>query len=411
MTESVKVNPGDAGNAIDVALREHKGVYFPKYIGGMGDLTLDAWGTQKTSFPASLFHGMFTYDVPPKMWFIYEDGVQVNNSLSTGAASTDGALVIDSTGFSTVSVESRRHPRYQPNRGHLYSSSIFLPNKTRDGVRDFGLFTSDNGVFFRLKSDGNLYAVLLSGGVETHEELITIPNDFVGFDVENGNIYDIQFQWRGVGNYYFYIGNPYTGLPELVHTIELLGSITVLSSENPALPINFKCTTTTQGVVIKCGCCDVSSENGSKEREQYFSATGSQTVGTNYPVVSIFSPDTINSMPNTRDARLARISANADKKVTFTVWVTRDPTAFTGAAFAALNVGSYIETDTTSTTFDTAKASFVVSFNVEANSSEFINNPSKDTIDFFVVHGDYVVVTATGSAAAVSATIELGEEI
>lgn len=385
-------------------------------ISGAGGLSFDAWGVGKASLPFSLFHGMFTFDVPETMWIIYEDGIDTAPSVSTGATSSNGALVVNTAGLTTVEVLSRRHPRYQPNRGHLYSSSIILPNKTNDGVRDFGLFTETfdtgaNGVFFRLKSDGNLYAVLRSGGVETHEELITIPADFEGFDVEKGNIYDIQFQWRGVGNYKFFIGNPDTGVSEVVHTISVLGTLDALSMENPALSIGFKATKTTQDVVIKCGCCDVTSENGNTEREQYYSTIGDASVGTDQPVVAIYSPATISSKTNTRDARLARVTVNSDKKVTAKVWKTRDATALTGAAFSAVNSGSYMQADVSATALTTAKATQIVQFNVEANTSEAVTNPSRETIDYYITHGDYIIVTATGAVATVSATVEWGEEI
>ena len=44
---------------------------------GTGDLTEDAWGVQKVSLPYSLFHGMFSFDIPAKMWFMYDGGTQV----------------------------------------------------------------------------------------------------------------------------------------------------------------------------------------------------------------------------------------------------------------------------------------------------------------------------------------------
>ena len=54
-------------------------------IAGRGDLATDVWGTQKVSFDKSLFHGLFTFDVPPTMWFVLEDGVEIANSTSTRA--------------------------------------------------------------------------------------------------------------------------------------------------------------------------------------------------------------------------------------------------------------------------------------------------------------------------------------
>jgi hypothetical protein len=61
---------------------------------GTGDLRADAWGVQKVSIPTSLFHGLFTYDVPSRQWLIWEDGVEVANSASTAVVSENAALKI-----------------------------------------------------------------------------------------------------------------------------------------------------------------------------------------------------------------------------------------------------------------------------------------------------------------------------
>lgn len=56
---------------------------------GSGDITIDAWGAQKVSLPRSLFHGMFTFDVPQTKWFMYVNGTQVYSS--SDITSTAGA--------------------------------------------------------------------------------------------------------------------------------------------------------------------------------------------------------------------------------------------------------------------------------------------------------------------------------
>ncbi len=170
---------------------------------GTGDLTVDAWGSQKVSMPFSLDHGLFTFDISALLWFMYEGGAQVYTS--TNIVSTDGAAVLTGNAAKPlVRLESRLCPRYQPNRGHLFSTALWMPDKTNNGVRRFGLFTDENGVFFRLKADGKLYACLKSLSSETYEEEIDTTG-IAGFDVEKGNVYDIQYQWRGVGNYKFFI--------------------------------------------------------------------------------------------------------------------------------------------------------------------------------------------------------------
>ncbi len=394
----------------------------PSVIGtvGVGDLTVDAWGAQKVSVPQSLFHGMWTYDIPNSMWFMYENGTQVYTS--TNIVSVGGVAQITADATNTVCLlESRECPRYQPNRGHLFSTAGWFPSKTAGGVRDFGLFTTENGVFFRLKSDGLLYAVLRRAGVEVLEEEID-TSVLTGFDVEKSNIYDIQFQWRSAGNYKFFIGNPATGVQQLVHTFDLLGTLTSASIDNPALPVAFKATRTTADVEMNIGCADITAENGQDNNtEQYGSAYAESVAvnGTDAPVIVIRNPLQINSTTNTRTITLARITVTCAKKATFKVWMTRDPASITGATFKRTSSSSYIETDSPdmdatavrATSVTTASMSIVRAFNVEAAVTQFADNPYRGRIEFPIVRGDYLVITCTASTAVAECNIEWGEQV
>ena len=377
-----------------------------------GDLTADAWGSQKVSFPLSVFHGMWTFDIPSSMWFMYENGTQVYTS--TDITSSDSAAKLLTTVTNTsLLLESRECPRYQPNRGHLFSTSVWCPNKTNDGVREWGLATAENGVFFRLKADGNLYAVLLSGGVETHEDLIdtsSVPN----FDVEKGNVYDIQYQWRGVGNYKFFIN-----LKE-VFSFDHLGTLTALSMENPALPAHLHAARTTEDVELNIGCVDITSENGITNTEQYGSAYAEGvSVSTNTPVIVVYNPLQINSQTNTRTVTLARISVTCSKKGTFKVWATRNPADITGETLKPVRSDDFVETDSTdmdatavrATAVTTSNMKFITSIPVEAATSRFVDNPYRGRIEFPIVRGDYLVITCTSATASADVVVEWGEQI
>jgi hypothetical protein len=385
---------------------------------GAGGLTLDAWGVQKVSHPESLFHGMWTFDIPQSMWFMYENGTQVYSS--TNIISTGGIaeLTADATKTSVL-MESRECPRYQPNRGHLFSFAGWMPDKTNDGVREWGLATAENGVFFRLKADGLLYAVLLSGGVETKEEEID-TSVLTGFDVEKNNIYDIQYQWRSAGNYKFYIGDPAKGTSTLVHTFSLLGTLTAASMENPALPVHIHAERTTETVVLNAGCADITSENGSTDKESYGSAYAEGvSVSSDDPVIVVRQPLQINSETNTRTITLARISVTCSKKAVFKVWSTRTAGDITGATYKTVNAGSYIETDSTdmdatavrATAVTVANMKFITSIPVEALVARGVDNPYRGGIEFPIVRGDYLIITATAASGSADCVVEWGEQV
>jgi len=380
-------------------------------IAGASDMATDAWGLQKVVQPHSLFHSLFTFGVPIKKWNSIVNGTEEDISTSTLVTASNGLLSVKSAANNgdITYLHSRRHPQYQSNRGHLWSGSIIVPVPTDNAYEDFGLFTDINGVFFRIKTDGKLYACETDGTL-TNEEEITMP---FTLDYTKGNVFDIQYQWRGAGNFKFFAGNPNTGRIQLIHTIENLNLLTSLTIANPSLPAAFRITSFGAAGEVKCGCVDVTSEGGDDKHEQYVSAKSLEkaTNGTNIPILIIHSPDQVGGKMNTTDGRLARVSGASDKRSVFQIWATRDPAAFTGATFNPVGDGSNVEFDVAATAVNTALLSFVTAFRVEANSFVPLSNPSKDNIDFFFIHGDYIVVTATAVSGTCDAVIEWGEEV
>ena len=386
---------------------------------GKGDLTLDAFGNQVVSARRSLFHSLFTYDVSPRLFHAEIDGAAENLLTSTQITSVDGRLNLQTTDVENnmVELESRRHPRYQPNRAHHCAMSIGIPNPANNAVEDWGMFTASNGVFFRCGVDGKLYACIMSGGVLTHNEAINLPCSFddVEFDIIKGNNYDIDFQWRGVGNYYFFIENPKFARHELVHSIKLINTLDEqVSIENPALPIAYRAVSLGEVGQLWSGCADITSTGGQEDRLQYTSTvvTNRTIAVDNSPVVIIRQPLTRNVEENTRDIVLARITVSSDKRATTTFWLTRDPTAITGGVYVARGGGSYVEINKTATAVDVAKMAEFYTTRVEANAARVIENPDHDTIEFYLIHGDYLVITGQdGGAGLMDATVEWGEEI
>jgi stage V sporulation protein SpoVS len=378
---------------------------------GVGDLTADAWGVQKMSLPYSLFHGMWTFDIPASMWFMYENGVQVYTS--TNIVSTGGAAVLTtSAAKSELILEGRVAPRYQPNRGHLYSTALWCPNKTNDGVREWGLETTENCVCFKLKADGKLYAELRSGGASTYEAEID-TSGIAGFDVQKGNVYDIQYQWRGVGNYKFFINL------QLVHTIANLGTLTALSVENPALPISYRATRTTQDVSIHIGCADITSENGSDNGVQPSVAYANiSRNGTDVPVISIYNPLQIDGKTNTRTIYPNRVTFSCDKKAVFKVWRHRDPALLTGETFAAIGNGSYVQTDSPDTVAGAVAATagtvtgmkLIDVVNVQALGAGASQIPTTFS-NISMVRGDYLTITVTTASGLCDVVVSWGEAV
>lgn len=388
-----------------------------KIIAGVGDLITDAYGVQKVSLPTSLFNGLFVFDIPPA-WFKYENGSLVGASTAITSVNSQASIVADAV-ITTAKLESRECFKYRANRGHLVSMSITCPSKTAGGIREWGACTNENGVFFRLKADGLLYAVLRRNSVEVLEEEID-TSVLTSFDIEKNNLYDIQFQWRGAGNYKFFISNPATGQSKLVHTFSLIGTLTTSSIYNPALPACFKSTYTTQTVTLIVGCVDITSENGNTQKEQYYPAAANNvaTAITGTPILCIHVPDQIGGQTNTRSVNFLRVSVFCDKKATFNIYAARNPAAITGATFVAMGGGTYVETDSPdisagavrATAYNTALMVNRYTASTAAGIRNLIELPGKYEGKLALVRGDYLVITCSATAGTADVLFEFGEE-
>jgi len=389
------------------------------------ELGYDAWGRAKAIKDNSLFHGMFSYNVPVLTWYETINGV-VSTTI-TNCTSVDGALniVAGSTLNDDTYLRSYRNPRYEPNRGALYSTAGWITNPTALMTREWGTFTAESGVFFRLKSGGTLVGVLRTttsgGGTVDTEYTLTIP---VGVDLSKGNIFDIQYQWRGVGNYKFFIN-----LIEVGNT-ETLGTLTQLSIFNPALPVAWNSINLGDNDAMNFGCVDVTSEGG-KDNGKTYGSVGienqsgqvsiSGTGNFNIPIIAVRSKPTVGGLINTRDTLALLASAYADQRAFFRVWATRDFTAITENSdtwgdfgdghleYIALNNGGG-----TDMTFNTTGLMPVFGCRVGIDTTYSTSALFEGRTEIYLTPGDMFVFTIhreTGAAVNCGVTFEFAEAI
>ena len=383
------------------------------------ELGKDAWGRAKTITDVSLFHGLWTYNVPISRWKeIFNGTIRV----PTNATSLNGRLNIipGPTLNDKTILQSFRNLRYKPNRGHLYSTAGYIINPTGNMIRDFGTFTSDSGVFFRVKSTG-LYAVVATtvNSVYTEDEQLI---DTTGIDLTKGNTYDIQFQWRGVGNYKFFINL------QLVYEFEYLGTTSELSMFNPSNPIAFRTTNLGDNDPMQFGCVDVTSEGGDSNGLTYGSVgitsnTGEIPVtGFNEPIIAIRSKLTVAGLINTRDTLALLASAYADNKAIVRIWETSDFTAITANTQTWTDYGDghleYIvndgNEDAGTMDFDTTKATLMFTSRVNQDATYSTSALFEGRTNIYITPGNMFIFTLhreTGGAMIGGITFEFAEEI
>lgn len=375
----------------------------------MSLLGVDAWGRNKTVIDYSIYHGVFTYVIPPEMWIKYINGVEdLTNDDTAFFYSNNGKCTVKGGIGQSSYLMSKRHPRYQPNRGHLYSSSIMCPSPSATGTRRWGVFNSKYGAFFELL-DGDLFSVVrtTNDGITTDDRKL-ISYDF---DIDRGNIYDIQMQWRGVGNIKFYIGNASNGMPDLVATYNYLNTLTNLSISNPALPIGFEAI---GDVMIECGCADVSSEGGKRETRFYQSLdSGEIALTTAEKAILAFTVSpTVDGNMNTRDCVMTRISAYSNDTALIKIYISRDQTSVTATwtdqdqGFQKFALNGQVSA------FDLNKMRRLSTRWIPANGNVEIENPDQNVGDFYLIHGDIVLITITAKNNTLGgAFLEYSEEI
>ena len=383
------------------------------------ELGFDAWGRNKVVKDNSILHGMFTFNVPVKVWKEEFNGV---GRVPTNATSLNGKLRLISgsnEGDSTY-LRTFRNPRYEPNRGLLYSTAIFLPSPSANGIRRWGYFTAESGAFFELTVFGQLSIVTRTtiNGVTTDNKQSI---DTTGIDLSKGNIYDIQMQWRGVGNYKFFINNTKVG------EFEYLGTLEDLSIYNPANPIAFECTRLTSEVAIECGCVDISSEGGKDNGKAYGSVgisneSGQVSIsGFNTPIVAIRSKLTVGGLINTRDTLALLLSSYSDQKSFIRVWSTRDFTKITENSDSWNNFGDghleFIEANNgggTNMEFNTDGLVPIFGSRVGQDTTYSTSALFEGRTEIYLTPGDMFVFTMhreNGGAALVGTTFEFAEAI
>ena len=387
-------------------------ISWPWWNGVNNDILNDAWGRPKVTNDFSLFHGLWTYNIPSQLWLLFENGSEVTSS--TEITSTDWALVVSS--WTTTNderlIRSKRHPRYQPNRWHLWSTAWFIPTPSATWIRKWGLINTATWVYFQLE-DWTLYAVIYNDSTEKSK--VEIDLSTIGLtvaDLAYGTLYDIQYQWRWVWDYYFYINQ------KLVYNTSFLWTNTELTTFNPALSSWFycKCTDWTD-VSMKFGCVDITSEWGQREWATYVSVANAATKAVNtadYPAIIVHIKSTINSVPNTRDVLALSATWSSDQKSYMKAYLTRDATALTWASFNDAVTWSWIEFDVAATAIDTAKCQLLWNRRVQVDNNTSVDLPS-DLIDFVLSEWDYLIITMEREnptlTANVVVSLELGEEI
>ena len=377
------------------------------------DIQNDAWGRMKVYQDISIFHSLFTFNIP-SVWLCFDNWVEIANDSSLRISSVDWTWIIKSWAvlWDTWFLRSKRHPRYQPNRWHLYSTAWFMPSPTATWIRKAWLLDTIVQVCFLLE-DWVLYAYIMNDWVDKYKQAIDLSAVWMTVaDLAFWTLYDVQFQWRWVWDYYFYINQ------KLVHTAKFLWNNTELTIANPAISAWFYCENTDwTEVEIHIWCIDITSEWWKTDEAEYRSVANStiKAVNTaNYPTLIIHSKETFFWKPNSRDIQMFRATWSADQKSYMKAYATRDLWAITWASFTDIQSDSSVEYDVSATAINTWLCQLLWSRRINVDDSISVDIPSRNT-DFYLTPWDYLIITMEREnptqTSNVTCTLEFGEEI
>jgi len=240
---------------------------------GRIDYALDAYGRPKTILDKSLFSSTFTHSVLSRVWeeLEFTPATNTSNFLAgfTNATSRKGMLsLVSGTTAGTGSVlRTKRHFRYQVNRGQLFSTSANCPNPTTNGSRLWGLTTRNDGFSFQLNGDGEdwdlvvihrAYGEIVSTDSIKDALLLKQPD----FDPSMHHLYDIQID-KSV---------KYFVNAELIFVDTHENETEFMPIEDESLTVAFGsiCTEEDTEIELLVGNVDVSSEGGFEEPRKIF---------------------------------------------------------------------------------------------------------------------------------------------
>lgn len=210
------------------------------------NLLQDAFKRLEVANPLALADYTFKYDLLPLLFDTVETGGGTVTHLPNESSVR---LRCDTASGDVAMLCSRRYHRYQPGKGGKISMTC-VPGDGKANVRKrWGFFDDENGLFFEV--DGTTLSVVqrskaTGSVVDTKVAQANFNVDKVdgngtsGFnlDLSKANIFEIDFQWLGVGDVVFKIVDG-SNIPITLHTVANANSFATVYMTTANLPIRY----------------------------------------------------------------------------------------------------------------------------------------------------------------------------
>lgn len=245
-------------------------------------------------------------------------------------------------------LRSHEHYRYQAGKGQRIIQSLWMDQVCPAGqVRRWGLYDEGDGVFFEEREGGVLYGICRSStsGAPVEREIALAT----GADTTKGNIYEISFQWLGVGSVTFMINGRGVG------SFDNAGQLSVPYMKTAYLQASAEVVNTGAAAVGQMNmiCNHIRSEGGEVPPSKTFAARNSAPVspaGTLIPALSIRLATLFKTVENRVVAfptyAQGAVDGSGSQRMEVDIYLNA---ALTGAAWTAADAESAVEYDETAT--------------------------------------------------------------
>jgi hypothetical protein len=257
-----------------------------------GNVQIDLRGELKTQFGQTRIASPFTMaDFVNKYGFdLFEfSSSSVGSATVTSVISQSAIrLAVTATNADYARIRTNTFYRYQAGKEQNIKISCYIPGGGKiNQISRFGYFDDNDGLFFALSgSNFGIYKRFSSLGGTVQETFISQSafnkNKLDGtsgsyvLDVKNANLYEIRFQWLGVGNIEFVINNT------VVHTIENINAFKGPYMKTGVLPVAAEIQNNGASTANELNfiCSSVESDGGSTPPKYTFNAYNTTDIST-----------------------------------------------------------------------------------------------------------------------------------
>lgn len=285
--------------------------------------------------PKTAFSELSVAENTPVAQISFEYGLNtqlVTTSLtgSGTATTTSGNLVLSTTANASSSSQavSRRYLKYRAGQGAVGRGTMLFTTGVTGSNQYAGIGTPDmqNGYFFgyqgatfgifHINNGSTTFIAQTSWNIDKLDGTLSTSNPSgMVLNQNNGNVFQIKYQYLGYGCIYFYIEHDTDGEFALVHVIQYPNTATIPSLGNPSLGLLWRAENTTNNtnIVVKAGSGALFVEGEIKTLGAKYGFDNNKTnITTLTNILTLKNATTYNGVTNRGQIRLKGVSIAYD---------------------------------------------------------------------------------------------------